>query len=82
MGLIVGGLFTIFALLGAAIGAGANEPGAAFLTMFFGAGAIVFLPIMYGVMGFVGGVIAGALYNAVARMIGGITLELQEDRLS
>lgn len=45
-----------------------------------GAGAIIFLPIAYGVAGFVGGLIGGLIYNLVAKWVGGIELELQEKK--
>ncbi len=32
----------------------------------------VILPIMYGIMGFVGGVLCAAMYNLIARWLGGI----------
>ena len=39
--------------------------------------AVIF-PIMYGVMGFVGGVIVAALYNLIARWIGGLEFEVED----
>jgi hypothetical protein len=45
--------------------------------LFFGVGAIVFLPILYGIMGFVGGGIAAALYNVFAGLVGGVELEIE-----
>jgi len=45
--------------------------------MMFGVGAIVFLPIFYGVIGAVGGAICAALYNVFAGMIGGVELNLE-----
>ncbi len=43
--------------------------------MMFGFG--IFMPIIYGVMGFVGGIVAAALYNLFARWIGGIEVEVE-----
>jgi len=37
-----------------------------------------FLPVLYGVGGFIGGAISAALYNVVAGLVGGIELELQQ----
>jgi hypothetical protein len=54
-----------------------NTPGppAALMTaMMFGFG--IFMPIIYGVMGFVFGIIMAAVYNLVARWIGGIEVEV------
>lgn len=36
----------------------------------------LFMPIMYGVMGFIMGMIACLIYNGVARFTGGIEIEL------
>jgi len=37
----------------------------------------IFLPIIYGVMAFIFGVIGAALYNLVARWIGGLEVEVE-----
>jgi hypothetical protein len=41
-----------------------------------GVGAVIFLPIFYGVMGLVAGAIVGALYNVFAGMVGGIEIDV------
>ncbi len=74
MGILVGGLFTLLSLVGFAAGGG--QQGAA--ALLFGAGAVVIVPILYGVMGFIGGMISAALYNLVAAVVGGIEIELKE----
>lgn len=43
-----------------------------------GVGAVVLLPIVYGVPGLVFGAIVSALYNAVAGLVGGIEVELYD----
>ncbi|SRR5258708_6363008 len=43
----------------------------------FGVGAVIMLPIVYGAMGFLGGLISAALYNALAKRIGGIVIETE-----
>jgi hypothetical protein len=43
----------------------------------FGVGAVVVLPVFYGLMGFVGGLLSSALYNLVARTVGGVELEVE-----
>jgi hypothetical protein len=80
LGLIIGGIFSLISLAGfAAAGGGQNAgPGA----LIFGVGAIVAVPIFYGVIGFIGGIITAALYNLVAALVGGVELDLiQRDRL-
>ena len=74
IGLILGGLLSLFALAGG--GAGPNGPAGPAPAALFGAAAIIILPLLYGVLGFIGGIITGALYNLVASTIGGIEMEL------
>jgi len=74
LGLIFGGLFSLFAVAGVALQTGESEDAA--LGMLFGAGAIVIMPIMYGVLGGISVAIGAALYNLVAGMVGGIEVEL------
>ncbi|NOY43427.1 MAG: hypothetical protein GXP26_16530 [Planctomycetes bacterium] len=73
-GLIFGGIFSLISLVGVA-GAAQGADGVA--PMLFGLGAIIILPVMYGIMGFIGGIIGAALYNVVASVVGGIELEIQ-----
>ncbi len=42
-----------------------------------GLGLIVMAPIMYGVMGFIVGVIGAFFYNIVAGWVGGIEVEVE-----
>jgi len=74
LGVIVGGFLSLFALLGAGVEGANIGPGGALL---FGAGAIIIVPVAYGVAGFIGGVFVAALYNVVATIAGGIELELK-----
>lgn len=70
----LGLLVVPFFLLISALGALSGERPAGFGL----ASAIVFtffIPIMYGVIGFVGGVITAFLYNLVAERFGGIEIE-------
>jgi hypothetical protein len=78
LGLIVGFFISIAALFGVALSSGAEgEPGAAFIGLLFGVGAIVVLPIVYGLLGFVSALVGAALYNLVAKLTGGIELDLE-----
>ena len=73
LGLLVGGFFSLLAIAGAAAGAANGGPAA----LLFGVGAIIILPIFYGLIGFVGGIIMAALYNVVASIAGGIEVQLE-----
>jgi len=42
-----------------------------------GVAALIILPIMYGVIGFIAGAIGGALYNLVAGIVGGIEIDVE-----
>ena len=44
----------------------------------FGVGAIIIMPIVYGVLGFICGAIGAWLYNLVAGWIGGLEIELEK----
>ena len=66
-GLIVGALFAVLPLFGF----NADETG-----LFFGAASIIIFPMLYGIMGFIGGAITAFFYNMVAKRIGGLEVEL------
>jgi hypothetical protein len=78
-GLLFGLCFLLFGtLFGSMMGSMSNSAGAgAGLGMIGGIGMMIFLPIMYGVMGFVAGAIGAAVYNLVAGWVGGIELEVE-----
>jgi hypothetical protein len=80
VGFIVGGLLALLSIvgMGAAIGAADDTP--AWLVGAFGVGAVITLPIFYGVMGLVSGAIGAVLYNLFASMVGGIEIEVDEPR--
>ena len=84
-GLFGGALFALAATAGGMAGAmnadaSARGAGMAFggLSALFGVGAIIILPICYGVMGLIIGAISAGLYNLFAGMFGGIELEIQQ----
>lgn len=79
LGLVIGLFVSLFAILGAALGslsAGAEGGAEAFVGLIFGAGAVLIMPVFYGVLGFVFGLITALLFNLVTRIAGGIELEL------
>lgn len=72
IGLIVGGFFTLMVILGVAAGGGDAALGG----LIGGVGSLIILPILYGAMGFIGGLLGAALYNFVATFAGGVKLDL------
>ncbi|MGZ4985098.1 MAG: DUF3566 domain-containing protein [Chthoniobacterales bacterium] len=81
MGLIFLPFFALFGALGAfaqhaqqAQGVG-GPPAVLMAGLMFGFG--IFMPVMYGVMGFIFGILMAAVYNLVARWIGGIEVEVE-----
>ena len=77
IGVIAGLIISGVSLLGFAIGsvAAPDEMGN-MIGLLFGVGAVVFIPLVYGTLGFVGGLIAALIYNAVAHIAGGIEIEV------
>lgn len=75
LGLIIGASTALFSLLGAA--GSSDGMGAALGGVFVGVGSIIFLPLLYGLLAFVGGLISAALYNLVSGFIGGIEIEVE-----
>ncbi len=69
MGLIVGGFGFLASL------AGINNAGGAGFAIGFGAGILIMAPLLYGVGGFIGGLINAVVYNIVASVSGGIEME-------
>ena len=70
IGLLLG---LLYAALGASLDAIIGSVG---LGSGLGLIAIIAFPIFYGIVGFVGGTIFALLYNLVAKMTGGIKIEL------
>jgi Transmembrane domain of unknown function (DUF3566) len=68
-------LFLIVSIAGVATAA--RTSGQAFPAIFSGV-FLIFMPIIYVVIGFIGGVIAAFIYNLVAKWTGGIEFTTQE----
>ena len=49
----------------------------AWLGLLFGVGSIIFMPLFYGLFGFICTLVMAWLYNVVASRIGGLELELE-----
>ncbi len=72
LGLIAALPFVLFGSMLAGLGHNSALPG-----MFGGIAALIFIPILYGVFGFIMGAIAAALYNLIAGVVGGIEIEVE-----
>lgn len=70
IGLIFGLIFSALSLV-----ASSDEAGA--MGLIFGIGAVIALPVFYGLMGWVGGYVMGWLYNFFAKRVGGIQIEVE-----
>jgi len=69
----IGGVF--IAIFGSTSAATQGMPAAGVL---LGVGAIIFFPIIYGIMGFISGALAAIIYNAAAKKVGGIEFEIEK----
>jgi hypothetical protein len=79
IGLIVGFFFSLIGMLqGMFLGGTDLGAGAAAFGFLFGIGAIVIMPIAYGLMGFVGGAVGAFIYNLVSGFVGGMELVLRD----
>ena len=74
IGLLVGIGFALASMVGLGL---AGEDGSAVFGAVFGVGSIVFFPLLYGAMGFVGGMLGALLYNVFAGMVGGVSVQLE-----
>jgi hypothetical protein len=74
MGLLFGIGIALFSVLGAGL---AETTESAILGPVLGVGAVIVLPIFYGVLGFIGGLIGAALYNVFAAMVGGVEIQTE-----
>ena len=80
LGLVIGACISLIALVaGGAMAVASDEPGSAGLGampgMLFGAGAIIVLPIFYGVFMFVVGAVQAFFYNIASKWTGGLEVD-------
>lgn len=78
VGLVPGVIFGVGLLLGMPAGGEFGSGGGPPRALLFGVGAIILSPLFYGILGFVFGTLAAAVYNFVAARIGGIVIETRE----
>jgi hypothetical protein len=77
LGFVIGACVAMFALVGFGAASATNDEVPAWFGSLFGIGAVIILPIVYGIMGAIGGVLMAALYNLVAGITGGLEIEVQ-----
>jgi hypothetical protein len=73
IGLIIGACVSAVSMIGGALG-GSD---AGMMGLVFGAAAVILLPVIYGLMGFVGSLIGASLFNLAAGWVGGIELDTE-----
>ncbi|MDA0206992.1 MAG: hypothetical protein O3A53_10725 [Acidobacteria bacterium] len=76
LGLIAGAFLTLFSFFGFVFSV-ADGIGQQDISMLFGMGAILFIPLLYGTLGFIVGILAAAIYNFAAGVVGGLELEVR-----
>ena len=76
-GLLIGACFSLFALaLGGLAATASDDPiGGGLISTMLGAGAIIVLPILYGIFGFIGGLIYAFIFNVAAKFTGGLVVD-------
>jgi hypothetical protein len=77
LGFVIGVCVALFAMVGLGAAAAANDDMPGWFGSLFGIGAVIVLPILYGVMGAIGGALMSLLYNFVANITGGLEIEVQ-----
>lgn len=79
MGLAIGIVVSLFSLAGgfATTAFLADPTRPVGFGRLWGVGAIFVFPLLYGMLGFVGAVVAAWLYNTIAKFTGGIEVDLR-----
>ncbi len=72
LGLIPGAVFALVSMLGAALAPPELGP----FKFLFGVGAIIILPLLYGIIGGIFAAIGAAIYNLVAGWVGGLEVDI------
>lgn len=76
-GLFAGLIFFAFgSIFGAALGSALGQDGGG-MAMVGGFMGIIIMPILYGIFGFIAGVIQSFIYNIAAGFVGGIRIEAE-----
>jgi len=74
-GLVAGAFLALAGMLGAVAGGSDGPEG--IVALLFGGAAIIILPVLYAIIGFVGGAVGALIYNVIAGLVGGIEVVLE-----
>jgi len=77
LGLLIGACVSLIGMVAGGIASAVPDApeGGAFVGLLFGAGAIIVLPIMYGVIMFVVGLVYAAIFNLASKWVGGLEVD-------
>jgi hypothetical protein len=78
MSLLLVPIFLVMALVGAFAQPNQSNGGFGAVAAGFMIGMALLLPVMYGVVGFIFGVISAAVYNLIAKRVGGFEFEIED----
>lgn len=73
LGVLIGVMFALISLMGA----GASSMEGAGMLASFGLLSVIIFPILYGIFGFIGGVIGALFMNIAYKITGGQELEME-----
>ena len=76
IGLLMAFFFLLFGGLFASMSSGTSS---GFGMAGAGIASIIIFPIMYGILGFISGLVGAIIYNAVAGTIGGVKIQFEDD---
>ena len=74
MGLLFGLIIAVASAVGMTLAEGDEPP---FVAAAMGVGAVIILPIFYGVLGICVGAIGALLYNLLAGVVGGVSIDVE-----
>ena len=80
MGLIIGVIYgLIFMVVGGAMmaGGGRDSGMAGGSSIVIGLVMMIAIPVFYGIIGFIGGIVGALVYNVAAGVVGGLELEIE-----
>ena len=76
LGLVFGIFIALLSSIAPALFGAQSRPMPPMMGLFMGVGAVIFLPIFYGILGFLSALVVAWIYNLVASRIGGIEIDL------